>query len=112
GANAADRIHADHATRADMVQGPDVGAVVHAMRRDRVRLAVPREECDAAMTEAPDHEAVRSAAVGRVDRAALDVGEPGQAVESGAADQREVDAHASTAWIAARLRPCSWKSMP
>ena len=53
---------------ARVLQRPDVGAVVHLVRRDRMAVAVPREEHHFAAADAAEGERARGLAVRRARR--------------------------------------------
>jgi hypothetical protein len=71
GADAADRGNRYHAVGARILERPDVGAVVHLVRRDGVAVAVPREEHHFAPSDAAEGKRARRLAIRRAHDAAL-----------------------------------------
>ena len=72
-----------------VLQRPQVRAVVDAVRRDRVAVAVPREEHRVAARDLAEQQRRRRLAVGRADDLAVRDGEGRQPGEAAAADDCE-----------------------
>src|SRR5262249_9417080 len=64
--NAADRGDGNHLLRARLLERPDIGAIVHFVRRDAVTVAVARKEHDLLVADATEAERGRCITVGRV----------------------------------------------
>ena len=89
--DAADGVQREHALRTQRLQRGQIGAVVDLVRRDRVALAVPGEEGNALAGQRAHADRPRGRPVRRDRLLRLDIGQLGQRIDAGAADDREVD---------------------
>src|SRR6185312_13424529 len=90
-ANAAHRIHADHAPHAEFVQGIDIGAIVDAMRRNRMPFAMACEERDALAFHFAHGDRRRRLAPARGNSVTLHVLQARKRIHAGAADDGKLD---------------------
>ena len=89
GAAAGDRAHRGHRkdrVDAALLERPQVGAVVDAMRRNRVAVAVTREKHHVAPGDLAEDQGRRRLAIGRADDFAVGDGERRQSGKPAAAD--------------------------
>ena len=93
-ADAANGIDRDQLLAAQLPERMHVRAVIDAMRRDRVRLAVTREKRDAMAIKGAANKWPRWVAVRRLNLDPGHFSQPGEGVEASAADQAKGDAHA------------------
>ncbi len=85
----------DHRGRAQVVQGPDVGAVGHLMRQPHVTGAVARDVEDVDAREAPARDLDRPER--RLVQEELGIGEAGQRVGPGSGD--DADRHGARSYL-------------
>ena len=85
-ADAANRCHAQNLVDALRVQGPDVGTIIHLVRRYRVSIAMARQENQFPSGDLADGQRARRLAVGRAHREAMLDREVRQLRQSAAAD--------------------------
>ena len=88
-AYAADRRKRNHVTRALRMQRPDIGAVVDLVRRNRMAVAVPREEHHRVSAENAEGQCTRRLAVRCAHHFAPHRGKPPNLCETTAADECE-----------------------
>ncbi len=88
-ANPADRRHREHGARALLLQRPQIGAVVDAVRRYRVTVAVPGEEDRLVPGDLAEHQRGRRLPVRRANDLAVPDRERREAGQAGTADDGE-----------------------
>ena len=93
GMDSSDRVDAEDAARAKVVQCLHVGAIVDPVRRQRVLLAMPREKGQPLAAKVPQHDRTRRRTERRCHVAPLHAFESRKAVQAGAADDGQVDGH-------------------
>ena len=93
GAYAADRIDPEHAPRTEVVQRPDVRAVIDPMRRDRVPARVAREKGHALATDLAERDRIGRCTVRGLDGALFHFFQAWEVVQAGAADDCEFNLH-------------------
>ena len=90
--DATHRVHRDHRLGTRLLQRPEIGAVVHLVRREAVRMTVTRQEQHLAPGVAATLERRGRRAIRRFDRQGLAQRQPFQLGQAGSSDNR-VDTH-------------------